>query len=315
MESYLCSTLLNAADHAPDFPADISAFVADRPKEESAKNVDVNVKPRVDAAASVSDWHSDIRSLDCSAAKQFRIAPSPWKSEADRRRRVADLRTTNLYLDKLERMRSVLDKSRVKAESADHPAEVPTGDKPTKTNRRSAEGDCGGRSAVDAIRTFERVLQKSAVYHDAGSRLENKDHWNQDGVGDVLCPKRMEDDVAQLERVVARLDVTTQRIPKMAVRLQKPPAPCLQLEPRFHEAATKVLGGESIAAMAEVINAADEIDQFVRATSEEEGASTAVEVANHLEREKNYLEHIKQTVDRALVAHASLPEAKFGRKG
>ena len=244
------------------------------------------------------------------------MAPSPWKSEADRRRRVADLRTTNPYLDKLERMRSVLDNSRVKSDSADHPADVSTGDKPTKIelNRGSAEGNCGGRSAVDAIRTFERVMQKSAVFHDAGSRLEIKDHWKQDGVGDVLCPKRMEEDVAQLDRVVARLDVTTQRIPKMAVRLQKPPAPCLQLEPRFHQAATKVLGGESMAALAEVINAADEIDHFVRATSDEEEASTAVELANHLEREKNCLEHVKQTVDRALVAKASLPEAKFGRE-
>lgn len=306
MDSYLCSTLLNAADHAPDFPADISAFVADRPKEESAKKVDVNAIPRVDAAAaSVSEWHSDIRSVDCSAAKQFRLAPTLWKSETDRRRRVADLRTTNPYLDKLERMRSVLDKTR---------AESSVG----MENRHAAEGERGGRTAVDAIRTFERVVQKSAVFHDAGSRLENKDHWNQDDVGDVLCPKRMEDDVAQLERVVARLDVTTQRIPKMAVRLQKPPEPCLQLEPRFHEAATKVLGGESMAAMAEVINGVDEIDQFVRATAEEEEASTAVRVADHLEREKNCLEHVKQTLVRALaspVARTSLPEPKFARKG
>ena len=119
-----------------------------------------------------------------------------------------------------------------------------------------------------------------------------------------LCPARLERDIDDLEKIVARLENLVQNEFNIAVHLQKPPKPCLLLDPRFHEAASRALGERGLKTALEVVDAAERIEKFVKATTEEDAETKEMvgRLTDHFEQEKNQLAYMIGVVKKAVAA-------------
>jgi len=237
-----------------------------------------------------------------------------------------ELRTRNPYFDKLEKMRAVMGRRNQRRANADagqallqdqalssehHSVDksaTTSGARPDEsavTSITSTDDDDANLSAPAIARSCEELIRKSALIGRLKSRVTIKDQWNQEGVAEMLCPARLERDIRDLETVVNRLERVVQNESKIAVYLQRPPKPCLLLDPRYHEAAARVLGENALKTVMEVVGAAEAIERFVRATSndgDEETTALVTRLTDHLERQKNHLAYTMSVVKKGVDA-------------
>jgi len=281
MAAPLCSTFLNATS-APDFPADISAFAPHRRRDGFAeKTLGVDGLAAVKADGREEEEEEDFpRSVLDGPLAEFSILPPPDMTVRERREQVVKIRIANPYVDNLEKMREISRRSRRRR----RPTTSSHVEDQSSQSRLSSlkDGDSSVGTALDVVRTVDQIIRKTALLHHIKMTGEKKLYWNTSGVADLLCPHKIDKDIQQLELVESRLQNLMLHIPKIAVDLQKPPAPSLRLDPRSHETASKVLGDSGLKLVTEVANAAEKVELFVRSTS---GTASTTALTRELARE------------------------------
>lgn len=306
MAAPLCSTFLNATT-APDFPGDISAFV-ERPKEHH--------HPVVDAATphlpTVAEFFGGI-SADETTVKDLSIIPPPL-TEEENRVRVSELRTKDPYFDKMERMKAIMNRRKSRRSAVDGGetsrdnaslSSKSAADAPSTTSvEKHDDAVFSSANAAEIVSGCDQLIRKSALMSRTQTRVVAKVKWNEDGVSQSLCPARLERDIGDLERIVSRLENLVQNEFKIAIHLQKPPKPCLLLDPRFHEAASKALGERGLKVALKVVDAAERIEKFVQSTTVEDEATKEMlgRLTDHFEQEKNHLAYMMSVVKKAAAA-------------
>jgi len=328
-----CSTFLYATT-APDFPNDISALWVDRPTSRDPLPVENRLENLHDSrAAATTNGHTVATSNPVNGGQEKRSVHGdvvgaaagtkelslelPPLDEEEKRQLESELRDKDPYYAKLAQMKDILDsiprmrrrgaKSTETASSSIDATRHPGTAAGPKTDNVDASQTM---SAAEVARHCDQLVRQGDAIGRAKTELQKKALWNESGVSEVLCPDRMEKDVEDLERVVDTLQHLTQNESKMAVYLQKPPTPCLRLDPLLHEDAVKVLGGEALKTALDVVEAADDIEKFIRTTSEAESGegdiATVKQLTDHLEREKNHLAHALTAVKKATVAKSAM---------
>jgi len=325
-----CSTFLYATT-APDFPNDISALWVDRPTSRDpfpAENRLENLH-HTQATTTTNDHsvgtpnpegkrgvHVDGVGAAAVAFKDLSIQPPPLNEE-EKRQLEAELREKDPYYAKLAQMKDILDSiprlRRRGAKSTENSSSSNDGTRHpgTATGPKADNVDNSQTmSAAELVRHCDQLVRQGDAIGRAKTELMKKALWNESGVAETLCPDRMEKDVEDLERVVDTMKHLTQNESKMAVYLQKPPTPCLRLDPLLHEDAVKVLGGEALKTALDVVEAADDIEKFIRTTLEAEGGEGDIvvvkQLTDHLEREKNHLAHALTAVKKATAAKSDM---------
>ena len=327
MTAPLCSTFLNATT-APDFPGDISGFfhVPSSAATPAAPHRHHHPLPSI---VERNDHHRSDGGVSGKTAGTNDLSLVPPPIHGEEKRRYADgLRTRNSYFDKLEKMKAVMGRRHQRQAIVDAGQTLFQGQTVSSENdmvdgtmtsgsAKSAESgltavtstdDAEKEASNDAaaiVRSGEDLLRKSALLSRLQSRLAIKDEWNKEGVAEMLCPARTEKDIRDLETALNRLERLIQNESKIAVYLQRPPRPCLLLDPAYHEATTRVLGGEALKTVLEVVDAAEAVERFVHATSgdgDQETQAVVTRLTEHLEREKNHLSYMMSIVKKAVDA-------------